>query len=302
MVKRDEQIPLILDTDIGSDIDDAVCLAYLLRQPRCELLGITTVTGQPRERASLAAAICDAMGRGDIPIHVGCPEPLTIKQKQAKATQYESLVGKPHRTDFPREHAVEFLRKTIRANPGQITLLAIGPMTNVAVLFAIDPEIPSLLKDVVLMAGAFREDIGDGKGGRKSEWNMYCDPSAAASVYYHSKPLSFGLDVTLQCQWPAAECRAWFSAGGAAMQAVGAMAEVWFKHAPTLTFHDPLAAASIFAPELCVYQQGQVDICLEAPETPGVTRWTPDENGPHRIATSVNVPAFFDRIKRTFAL
>ena len=65
------RIPLLFDTDIGSDIDDAVCLAYLLRQPRCELLGVTTVSGQPRARAALADAVCQAAGRRDIPIHAG---------------------------------------------------------------------------------------------------------------------------------------------------------------------------------------------------------------------------------------
>ena len=67
-----DRIPVLLDTDIGSDIDDAVCLAYLLRQPRCELLGVTTVSGrEPRLRASLADGICRAAGRDDVPIHSG---------------------------------------------------------------------------------------------------------------------------------------------------------------------------------------------------------------------------------------
>lgn len=71
-------LPLLLDTDIGTDIDDAVALAYLLRQPRCELLGITTVTGEADKRAALADAVCRAAGRTDIPIHVGTQMPLLV--------------------------------------------------------------------------------------------------------------------------------------------------------------------------------------------------------------------------------
>ena len=66
-----EAISILLDTDIGSDIDDAVALAYLLRQPRCRLLGITTVSGDVAKRAGCAAAVCDGLGRGDIPIVCG---------------------------------------------------------------------------------------------------------------------------------------------------------------------------------------------------------------------------------------
>ena len=66
-----DRIPVLLDTDIGSDIDDAVALAYLLRQPRCELVGITTVSGDVQKRAALAEVTCRAGGREDIPIHCG---------------------------------------------------------------------------------------------------------------------------------------------------------------------------------------------------------------------------------------
>src|SRR5437764_4515673 len=122
-------VPILLDTDIGSDIDDALCLAYLLRQPRCELLGITTVSGEPEPRARLADAICQAEGRGDIPIHSGSPLPLLRPQRQPEAPQAAVLPRWPHRSNFPPCTAVTFLRDTIRARPGEVTLLAVGPMT-----------------------------------------------------------------------------------------------------------------------------------------------------------------------------
>ena len=80
---------IILDTDIGSDIDDAVCLAYLLSHPDCDLMGITTVSGEPVKRAMLASAICKAVNR-NIPIYPGSEAPLLIKQKQPVAAPGKS--------------------------------------------------------------------------------------------------------------------------------------------------------------------------------------------------------------------
>ena len=168
-------VPLLLDTDIGSDIDDAVCLAYLLRQPRCELLGITTVSGEARQRAMLADAVCRAAGRMDIPIHSGTEQPLLIPQQQRQAAQSEILRDFPHRSDFPPNTAVEFLRQTIRSRPGEITLLTIGPLTNIGLLFATDPEIPGLLKRLVMMCGVFTQPA--------REWNALLNPHASAIVY-----------------------------------------------------------------------------------------------------------------------
>src|SRR5215471_2753008 len=121
---------VILDTDIGSDIDDAVCLAYLLAQPQCELLGITTVTGEVEKRAMMASALCKVAGK-QIPIYPGVDTPLLVPQKQPKAQQASALDKWDHDTQFPKGEAVEFLRRTIRAHPGEVTLLTIGPLTNI---------------------------------------------------------------------------------------------------------------------------------------------------------------------------
>jgi len=185
-------IKVILDTDIGSDIDDAVCLAYLLAQPRCELLGITTVTGEVNERARLASALCKA-ARKTVPIYPGVDQPLLIAQRQPHAPQAAALGAWAHDTDFPQAEAIEFLRRTIRQNPGEITLLGIGPMTNIALLFAIDPQIPKLLKSLVMMVGMFTNQIS---GVGPLEWNALCDPHAIAMIYQQSVTVhrSVGLD------------------------------------------------------------------------------------------------------------
>src|SRR5512139_338244 len=106
---------VILDTDIGSDIDDAVALAYLLAQPGCELLGITTVSGEPVKRAQMASALCRVAGQ-DIPIFPGRAEPLLGPQQQPRAPQAVALERWPHRSDFASGEAIPFLRQTIRAH------------------------------------------------------------------------------------------------------------------------------------------------------------------------------------------
>lgn len=289
-------MPLLLDTDIGSDIDDAVCLAYLLAEPRCELLGVTTVTGQPRERAMLADAICRAAGRPEVPIFSGCDVPLLCEQKQPQAPQAEVLVRWAHREDFEPYAAVDFLRRKIRSRPGEITLLTIGPLTNVGLLFAVDPEVPRLLRRLVMMGGHYF-------AGGKTEWNTSGDPIASALVFSAdvAELVAYGLDVTTQCRMPAEECRKRFTGGP--FEVVSDMAEVWFRRAGEITFHDPLAAACVFEPEICTYRMGRVKMDLAPGATYSATVFeeaAPSTalgtgGGSHRVAEKVNASRFFAR-------
>ena len=282
--------PVLFDTDIGNDIDDAVALAYLLSQPECELVGITTATGDTAKRAALCEVICRAAGRTDIPIHAGLAGPLLHGREQGVA-QYAAIENLQHRRDYPTGFgALEFLRNSIRSRPGELTLLAVGPLTNIGTLFAADPELPGLLKKIVLMCGRF---VTGGPGAK--EWNAFLDPIATALTYKHGagKLLSVGLDVTLPCVMPAALVRERFAAAGGALAATLGMAEVWFNHSELLTFHDPLAAALLFVPELCGYQMGTISTVIEPGPLEGMTRWQADTSGPHEIATTVDVEAFF---------
>jgi purine nucleosidase len=281
---------ILLDTDIGTDVDDAVCLAYLLSHPDCELLGITTVTGEAVKRASLASVLCKAAGRS-IPIYPGAEHPMRGEQRQPIAQQAADLPNWPHEAEFPMNQAVDFLANTIRAHPGEVTLLTIGPLTNIGVLFSAHPDVAELLDGLVMMGGSFAVDLSP---TAQVEWNLGGDPLASEIAYKAPVRLhrSLGLNVTQKVVMPADEVREKFTAP--LLRPVLDMAEIWFeKFYASITFHDPLAAATIFEPELCSYQQGTVEI--DTKDMPGRSILRLDgTTAPHQVAVSVNVDRYFE--------
>jgi purine nucleosidase len=282
---------ILLDTDIGSDIDDAICLAYLLAQPECELLGITTVSGEPVKRAMIADALCKAAQK-KVPIFPGAENPLLIAQKQPVALQARALERWEHDTTFAQGEAVEFLRATIRKHPGEITLLSIGPLTNIALLFSVDPEIPGLLKELVLMCGVFTNRMA---GVGPIEWNARCDPHATAIVYGSGVKLhrSVGLDVTFKVTMSIDEMKNSFKAD--ILKPVMDFSKVWAETADRLVFHDPLAGVTIFDPDVCKFEKGNAEVELESKTLAGVTYWEPDETcGRHEVALEVDSERFLN--------
>lgn len=282
-------IPILLDTDIGSDIDDAVALAYLLSHPDAELVGVTTVTGNTEERAACAAALC-AAARADVPIHAGLSGPLHDGPGQPHVPQYATITETVPAAPPGHRDAIEFMRDTIRARPSEIELLTIGPLTNVAVLFALDPEIPSLLRGMTSMAGwyfAERPTV--------VEWNIVVDPMAAAIAFRHAprRHTCVGIDVTRGLCLDRAEIEDRF-ARTPLLRVVLDMAQVFFREADHITFHDPLAAAIVFEPGLCTFETGDVTIDV-TPTSAGscFTRFTSNPAGAARAATAVDGDRFF---------
>lgn len=281
------KIKVLFDTDIGTDIDDALALAYLLREENCELLGITTVTGEPVKRAKLASALCIAAGRPDIPVIPGIEKPLYGRVRQTPYTQEKVLERLDHQKEFADISAVEFMRKTIRENPGEVTLLAVGPLTNVALLFAIDREIPSMLKSLVVMCGDFKSE--------KPEWNAKLDQFATAIVYSSELPaaVSYGFDVTSTFCIGHDEMVERFN-GGIADTVKEFAAEYLSKPTRKLFFHDPLAAVGLFHPEVCTYRRGDIAVRADISEESGNTDFTENENGIHLVADTVDTQKFYE--------
>ena len=289
---------ILVDTDIGNDIDDTVCLAYLLQQNQCELLGITTVSGEPVARAMLASALLKSAGREDIPVFPGAESPLLTPQKQPHPHQVKHLPNWPHEKKFPQGEAIEFMRRTIRANPHEVTLLGIGPMTNIALLFSVDEEIPLLLKQLVIMCGTFTYRY---KGDVcLSEWNARCDPFATAMMYRApvKKIISVGLDVTSKVVLNKEEILQTFNKG--LLKTVLSFSGIEDNTRKEITFHDPLAAAVIFDKNICKFEKGRVEIEIQSSRMEGLTYWTADKDGNNEAAFDVDKEKFFSHYFSVF--
>jgi inosine-uridine nucleoside N-ribohydrolase len=161
-------------------------------------------------------------------------------------------------------------------------------MTNIGLLFAIDPEIPALLKRLV-MIGWFNNRLSHADPG---DWNALWDPHAAAIVYHApvATHRSIPFDVTQQVTMPALLVRERFQNG--LLRVVSDFAEVWFTEWEHVMFHDPLAAATIFDDDICGFQHGTVTVDLASEETMGMTVWTPGGKA-HEVAFEVNTERFF---------
>jgi purine nucleosidase len=217
--------------------------------------------------------------------------PLTGHCRQPVADQADALGDWAHETAFPELSAVEWMRQTIRRYPGEVTLLATGPLTNVGLLAALDPEATGMLRSLVIMGGRFgpvpppRGDV---------EWNMRCDAVAAErTVTTPGCPLrAVGLDVTTRVTMPAEAVRKRFAAP--VLEPVRDFAEIWFRRTDEVVFHDPLAAACVFDPSLCTWEAGTVEVELQSTRLAGHTTFTPAPDGAHRIARTVDAGRFLD--------
>lgn len=281
-------IPILLDTDIGTNVDDALALAYLLRHPKCELVGITTVTGDVQKRAACAEVICRAAGRADVPIHCGFSDPLPLGPGQPGVPLYDAIRDLPHDRKPPAHSAFDFLRNTIRSRPGEITLVSIGPFTNVAMLFAADPGTPRLLRQLVSMAGDFSADA------HRPETNCRVDSVAAEIVFRSDVPrhVVAGMNVTRTCRLASDQALA--RIGSMGIEPLTRMATLWSRGRSEVFFHDPLVAALAFHPELCATALGTVSVSLSGDAFDrGRTTFTPGD-GRTFVATAVDVDRFFE--------
>ena len=293
---------ILLDTDIGCDIDDAICLAYLLAHPRCELMGITTVNGDTRARAQLASALCLA-ARRNVPIFPGVKDTLLARRARKPVPQAEALSRLPHGDRFDENGYLEFMRDMILEHPGEVTLLAIGPMTNVGLLFAAYPDTARALKRLVLMGGNFENPL-TGLGYMES--NTMCDPHASELVYRARVPVhrSVGCDVTNGLSMKRDDVYACF-ARHPILAATLPMADVYFSHgAPELFFHDSCAAASIFNDRIVTWGGGLVEVELRADALMGMTvvKHAAYLGGPHQVARAVDRAAYFEDFNQVFGL
>jgi inosine-uridine nucleoside N-ribohydrolase len=269
---------IILDCDPGHD--DAMAILLARGCPDIDLLAITTVAGnQTLEKTTLnARRVCTVAHIDDVPIYAGCDRPLVRPQIIAADVHGDSGLDGPVFGDptvpVSDEHAVDFLVRTLMASDGDITLVPVGPLTNIAMALRREPRIVDRTRGVVLMGGAYTR----GNRTPAAEFNILADPEAAAIVFEAGWPLTMvGLELTHQAgasQQVIDEIGAIGTAlSGTVVELLtffgGTYREVHGFEAPPV--HDPCAVARVARPELVTLQDAFVAVETHGQWTAGMT-------------------------------
>ncbi|MDP9697693.1 nucleoside hydrolase [Paenibacillus polysaccharolyticus] len=287
---------VLLDTDIGGDIDDAICLAYLLKEPRCDLVGITTVCGEPEKRAAIASAICRNVNR-DIPIIAGLDTTLQPVPVYPKPDGAAALSNWEHDI-YDKSDAPAFMYEMIRSHPREIVLLGIGNMTNIATLFNTYPDAAYLLKGLYVMNGYFgHEPLPE----PYYNWNSWADPLASQIVFASNIAThrAITLEITEQLTIEATRAGELFPAKSELMKSVFDFGNSWLESSNKLTLHDPLAAVSIFYPEVCQFEKGFVRVETQKQTLMGGTSFEAARNGNVEISREVDKERFYQILSGT---
>ncbi|TDC51376.1 nucleoside hydrolase [Jiangella ureilytica] len=277
---------VLLDTDLamgapGSDIDDGLALALALADPGLRVELVTTVGGNSDVATStrLTRDLLEVLGRGDIEVVEGAPA---------------------------GDDAAEEIARRLLAEPGELTVVAIGPLTNVARALASDARVAAAAREIVVMGGVFLEQTN--VAAMPGEYNFWCDPDAAQAVLTAGAAVRLvGLDVTRQVRLTRADARA-LAAGGEFGRIAATHTEAWIDYQArtkpgdelehdSCALHDPLAVAVVTRPDLVTWQDAHVAVETAGRVARGVAiadllRWEHPPAPNCRIATRVDVAAF----------
>jgi purine nucleosidase len=302
---------IILDTDLsmgepGSEIDDGFALALAAADPELRVELVSTVNGNTDvETATLLSLhLVERLGMTGTRVVRGAAAPLT-RPDRARSAQPETVATYGRRV--PRGYAAAEIARLVMDNPGEITIVAIGPLTNVAAALSLEPELARSVQEIVVMGGVF---LGQTlQSGMPGEFNVWVDPEAAEAVLHCGAPLRFvGLDVTTRVRLT----RAHAERMGERPDGFGAFASAatfaWMARmheeqpgdpelAESSAMHDPLAVAVVTRPDLVTWRDAHVSVVTGDGIARGVmvtdllTSATPPAAN-CRIATDVDVDAF----------
>lgn len=296
---------VILDTDIGDDIDDAYALGLIIASPELKLVGVTTVFVNTPARARQARTLLKVAGRPDVPVAAGCGAALSPRTEYEFDARQGYLTGTLPNQDAtclpeaqlppldPR-HGVDYIIDTLMAGNGDIIVVTIGAMTNLAVALVKEPRIIARLPRVVAMAATFDRQM--------SEWNIRCDPVAAQIVLQSGVPVDLvPLDVTMQVRYQRAELQQLQGAERPLAQ------RLWAAHCARASamgiadplacvdiMHDPLAVESLLDDTILRWRRGRASVELAGQHTYGYTTFVDQADGPHRYACKVDARAALD--------
>lgn len=284
-------VPVILDTDIGDDIDDALALAFALQSPELDVRAVVTVLQHRERRADLVWKILQLYGREDVPVGMGAEQPLLAPARRGEVRQTAALSAADRLPDARRRNGLELYLETCLKSPRKVTVLAYGPLTNVALALRAEPRLTERIERVVLMNGVFFSP--------RLEYNTVRDPEAAAIVFSSGLPIvTVGLDVTLRCQLEPQDMERLAASTLPAVRFLRELIAIWQDGRPERRpiLHDPLAVAVTFRPDLVKLQRGRVEVETrgQPDRTYGMTLFRPDPKGLVEVAAEVEARRFLD--------
>jgi purine nucleosidase len=307
-------VRLILDTDLamgapGSDIDDGFALALAVAEPDIDLELVTTVNGNTDvESATILSLELRKRLGVDVPIVKGAHTPFTRPERVR--TPAENVVrdyGQGLEAD--PGYAANRIIDLVMANPGEITVCAIGPLTNIALAITLEPRFAAAVKEIVVMGGVFLHTMAH--RSMPGEFNVWVDPEAAATVLRSGAEQRWvGLDVTLLVRLTRDDAQRLIDSGRDFSVLAGEATNAWIDHIAerdpgdernrdSCAMHDPLAVAALVHPEMLTWAPAGVDVVIGDGIARGVMvtdlGFGPDAPPANaRIATDVDVPAFTD--------
>jgi purine nucleosidase len=257
------KLPVFVDTDIGDDIDDALALALVLQSPELALEGVSTVFGDTYQRARLAAYLLQVYGRTDIPVSAGCQVPLQVRHRPSGLSQAAVLDDDSVGVLLNSSSGPDLLIRTALAHPGQLTLLCLGPLTNVAAALLQEPRLGPSLQRILLMGGASRLSLPD--------WNVRSDARAAQIVLTASVPVTMiGWNVTRHCHLRTQDVDELSRTPHDRLQLVSRLISAWRQHRPWWgsmlpSLHDPLVITALCAPQFFRFEQIPARVLVQGP-------------------------------------
>ena len=299
---------IILDTDMASDVDDALCLALALASPELELVGITSVGREATLRARVTRRLLELAGRTEIPVFAGCRVPLLAGNGfNWFGHEGEGILEPGSDPPLQKTHAVDALLELSRERPG-LEIVAVGPLTNLAVALAKDPDFASRIGRLTVMGGHLRDVSYHGRVFAPGvDYNLCSDPHASLLVLRAGIPTTLiPADVTLRT-WLCDEDVLRIERAGSDLHAALARAlRIWTpvqrrlfepKDAPAFDnaafLHDPLTLACVYDESFCGFEELEIEPLIEGGvfrtlERAASTRAT----FPMRCATSVDAARF----------
>ena len=242
---------VLVDTDIGDDIDDALALALVLQSPEIELQGVTTVFGDTHQRARLAAYLLKAYGCEDVPVAAGIQNPMQWRHRPSGVPQAAILDDRVALPALSTTSGPVLIVETALAHYGRLTLLCLGPLTNIATALTIEPHLFMAIRRIVMMGGSSSWPLPD--------WNVRSDARAAQIVLGAGIPVTMmGLNVTMRCQLREQDIERLNCS--AQTRLLSHLLAIWQRHRPRWHprlpyLHDPLAVAALCCPQLFQFEE-----------------------------------------------